>query len=151
MSEDDRVDARRVDRQRRPVAKTEFLHALKQAAVDEKPTSIYLEQVLRTSDGAGGTEKCEGNAWAGQGQQDKGCGRFPAARTFADNLAIQGTVDSPRIAYMIRLETMRCTASSPLRSSTLVRDERPVEPKRLKSYRVRIKSLSLRSVHDPTR
>jgi hypothetical protein len=43
MREDDRIDARRIDRQRRPVAKAQILHPLKQAAVDENPSSIDLQ------------------------------------------------------------------------------------------------------------
>src|ERR1051325_3796600 len=73
------------------------------------------------------------------------------ARTFADNRAALLTPDSSRIAYMIRLETAHSAMSQTLRTSAPDWSERPVEPKRLKSYRVRITSLSLRSVHGPTR
>ncbi len=73
------------------------------------------------------------------------------AGTFADNHIVLVTPDPSRIGHMIRLETVHSAISRTVRTSTPDRSERPVEPKRLKSYRVRIKSLSLRSVHDPTR
>ena len=46
MREDDRVDPRRSDRKRRPVAMPQLFEALKEAAVDENPMVAEIEQMF---------------------------------------------------------------------------------------------------------
>ena len=53
----DRVDRRRVDRKRAPVALAQLLGALKQATVDEHAGAPMLDQVTRASHGVGGAEE----------------------------------------------------------------------------------------------
>ena len=53
MGEDDGVDAVRVDSQRGPVEFAKALDPLEQAAVDQDPRVIALQQVFGAGDGAG--------------------------------------------------------------------------------------------------
>ena len=46
MREDDRVDPRRLERKRRPVAMPQLFEPLKEAAVDEKPVAADIEEML---------------------------------------------------------------------------------------------------------
>ncbi len=59
MRQDDSVDASRVDRQRRPIAFTELLQPLKETAIDEHAMIAQVEQMLRSSDCSGSSEKRE--------------------------------------------------------------------------------------------
>jgi hypothetical protein len=61
MSQDDRVNSGRVDRERLPVALSQLLQPLKKPAVDEDPATVTLQQVLRSGHGPGGTEQGQGD------------------------------------------------------------------------------------------
>lgn len=52
VCQDDGVNRRGIDGQRRPVAQPQFLQTLKQTTVDQNPPAIHLEQMLRTGDSA---------------------------------------------------------------------------------------------------
>ena len=55
MRQNDGIDETRLDWQRRPVAKAKRLEALEQAAVDQQPAVVVLEQVLRAGHRPGST------------------------------------------------------------------------------------------------
>lgn len=57
MSQNDHVDAGRLDRQRLPIAQPQVLEPLKQSAIDQNPPTVDLEQVLGAGDRAGGAEE----------------------------------------------------------------------------------------------
>jgi hypothetical protein len=57
MCQDDRVDARRIEWKRPPVALPQRLQPLKESAVHEDPLAGYLDHVLRTGDRPGRTEE----------------------------------------------------------------------------------------------
>src|ERR1051325_2462967 len=59
VCEDDGVDFRRVQRQRRPVSKAELLQSLEESAIDEDLSSVHVEEVLRAGDGTGCAQKRE--------------------------------------------------------------------------------------------
>src|SRR5688572_25470597 len=59
VRQDDGVDPRRIDRKRRPVAIPQLFETLEEAAVDENPTVIDVEQMLGAGDGTGGSKKRE--------------------------------------------------------------------------------------------
>ena len=65
LREDDRVNPRRVDGKRRPVAKPQFLQSLEETAIDENPMIAEIEQMLRSSDRASGAEKRQGRCHEG--------------------------------------------------------------------------------------
>jgi len=43
MRQDDRVDALRIDRERRPIAQAKPLEALEETAIDEHPDAVGLD------------------------------------------------------------------------------------------------------------
>jgi hypothetical protein len=53
VGEDDRVDARRIERRRRPVAQAQLLEALEEAAIDEDGGAARRDEVLRSGDRPG--------------------------------------------------------------------------------------------------
>src|SRR5437016_1384463 len=57
VGEDHRVDAARIDRQRRPVPLAQLLQSLEEPAVDEHAVIADVEQMLGAGDRAGGAEK----------------------------------------------------------------------------------------------
>jgi hypothetical protein len=59
MGQDDRVNAGRLHRQRRPVAQAQRLVALKQSAIDQHLRGALLQQVFRACDGVGSAQKLE--------------------------------------------------------------------------------------------
>ena len=59
MGEQHRIDRGRLDGKLRPVALAQLLVALEQAAIDQDALASGLDQVTRTGDGAGGTEKLQ--------------------------------------------------------------------------------------------
>ena len=50
VGQDDRVNRRRIDRERVPVAQPELFQSLKQAAIHQNPASIDLQEVLGLSE-----------------------------------------------------------------------------------------------------
>jgi hypothetical protein len=62
VGQDDSVDVRRRDRQRRPVAQTQLLEALEQAAIDQHLPAACTHQIFRAGYRARGTEKLDFHA-----------------------------------------------------------------------------------------
>ena len=59
MGEDDGVERRRLDRERRPVAQAQVLGSLEHARVDQHLLAVRLDQVTRPRDGAGSPQERE--------------------------------------------------------------------------------------------
>ena len=57
VRQDDGVDARGVERQRRPVAQAQLLEPLKQPAIDEHAMIAEIQQMLRSGDRSGGSKE----------------------------------------------------------------------------------------------
>ena len=57
MGQDHRVDRDWVDRQRLPITLPQLLQPLKEAAVDQNPAVINLQQVFRSGHGARRTKE----------------------------------------------------------------------------------------------
>ena len=60
VREDDGVERRGMDGQRRPVAAPQLLQPLEQSAVDQHALPIDFEQILRAGHRAGGAEERQG-------------------------------------------------------------------------------------------
>jgi len=54
VRQDDRVEARRIDRKRLPVPQTQLFQSLEQATIDQNRLAANLEQMLRAGDRSGG-------------------------------------------------------------------------------------------------
>ena len=65
MGQHHRIDVRGVGRQRVPVAQAQLFVTLKQAAIDQQPLLVVLNQVFGAGDGVGPSKEGDGGAHAG--------------------------------------------------------------------------------------